>query len=79
MDRLGGGPLCCCWGLVLLWAVAGGRAGEAGGSRAGGGVSARSLRVGVGGVLRGCLAAGGAVPSRLQSGRRASCRGEGRP
>lgn len=58
MARLGGGPLCCCWGLVLVWAVAGGRAGEAGGSRAGGGVSARSLRVGVGGVLRGCLAAG---------------------
>lgn len=33
MDRLGGGPLCCCWGLVLVWAVAGGRAGEAGGSQ----------------------------------------------
>lgn len=49
MARLGGGPLCCCWGLVLLWAVAGGRAGEAGsshgaaaGSRPGAFVSGRA-------------------------------------
>ena len=30
MARLGGG-VCCCWGLVLLWAAAGVRAGEASG------------------------------------------------
>lgn len=74
MARLGGGV--CCWGLVLLWAATGGRAGEAspGGRPWGGGRGTSPGRVGrkegrEGRKEGGRQAGSGAAPSHRSGGR----------